>query len=180
MPPTTAVPVISVTALDTEASVARRMIAEAAIAANEAVATFGAARGLPLPYRGQPAPVEAADSGGDDEDAAYGGATVPVPHGLCAAAALRSTMARSTLSTDAPARHAGLGLAAYTQATSPIRRYADLVAHWQVKAVLRGEEPPWGDACALSAHGHLRLCGRTRTRGRRARRHGALVGPLLR
>jgi len=40
-----------------------------------------------------------------------------------------------------PVPHAGLGLSAYCQATSPIRRYADLLVHYQIKAVLRGEVP---------------------------------------
>jgi exoribonuclease-2 len=42
-----------------------------------------------------------------------------------------------------PARHAGLGLATYTQATSPIRRYSDLLTHFQLKAHLRGEALPF-------------------------------------
>ena len=41
-----------------------------------------------------------------------------------------------------PRRHAGLGLDAYVQFSSPIRRYTDLLAHYQVKAFLRGETPP--------------------------------------
>jgi len=39
-----------------------------------------------------------------------------------------------------PARHAGLGLNIYTQATSPIRRYSDLPT-FQLKAHLRGQFP---------------------------------------
>ena len=42
-----------------------------------------------------------------------------------------------------PVRHAGLGLDIYTQATSPIRRYSDLLTHFQLKAHLRGEVPPF-------------------------------------
>jgi len=38
--------------------------------------------------------------------------------------------------------HSGLALDAYCQATSPIRRYVDMIAHYQIKAVLRGEKPP--------------------------------------
>jgi len=44
-------------------------------------------------------------------------------------------MTKSEMST--PARHAGLGLKIYTQATSPIRRYSDLLTHFQLKAHLR-------------------------------------------
>ena len=56
---------------------------------------------------------------------------------------LRSVMTRSITAADAPQRHAGLGLEAYTQITSPIRRYGDLLAHWQLKAALRGDSPPF-------------------------------------
>ena len=46
---------------------------------------------------------------------------------------LRSRMTRGVVHTDAPVPHAGLGLDAYVQVTSPIRRYNDLLAHWQLK-----------------------------------------------
>jgi exoribonuclease-2 len=42
-----------------------------------------------------------------------------------------------------PVRHAGLGLETYSQVTSPIRRYSDLLAHFQIKAHLRGEQLPF-------------------------------------
>jgi len=40
-----------------------------------------------------------------------------------------------------PARHSGLGIDAYSQATSPIRRYVDLIAHRQLKAHLATGQP---------------------------------------
>jgi exoribonuclease-2 len=52
--------------------------------------------------------------------------------------ALRKTFKRSQYR-SAPAPHSGLGLPAYTQATSPMRRYLDLVAHQQLRAHIRGE-----------------------------------------
>jgi exoribonuclease-2 len=39
-----------------------------------------------------------------------------------------------------PAAHIGLGMGTYVQATSPLRRYLDLVVHQQLRAFLRGEE----------------------------------------
>jgi len=42
-----------------------------------------------------------------------------------------------------PKPHNGLSLRAYCQASSPIRRYLDLLVHYQIKAVLRGEKPPF-------------------------------------
>ena len=40
-----------------------------------------------------------------------------------------------------PARHSGLGVAAYSQSTSPIRRYVDLIAHRQLKSHLKTGQP---------------------------------------
>lgn len=37
--------------------------------------------------------------------------------------------------------HAGLGLSAYSRATSPLRRYPDLVTHQQLRAYLGSEAP---------------------------------------
>jgi len=40
-----------------------------------------------------------------------------------------------------PSQHAGLGLPAYTRATSPLRRYLDLVVHQQLRLHLMGYAP---------------------------------------
>lgn len=42
-----------------------------------------------------------------------------------------------------PRRHASIGLDAYAQVTSPIRRYPDLLAAFQIKAFLRGDSLPF-------------------------------------
>eukprot|EP00160_Parvularia_atlantis_P016364 Unigene5163_Nuclearia_a/m.15840 Unigene5163_Nuclearia_a/g.15840 ORF Unigene5163_Nuclearia_a/g.15840 Unigene5163_Nuclearia_a/m.15840 type:complete len:157 (+) Unigene5163_Nuclearia_a:1284-1754(+) len=49
----------------------------------------------------------------------------------------------NTKTTTVPGAHWTLGLASYTQATSPIRRYTDVLVHYQLKAHLRGERPPF-------------------------------------
>lgn len=54
-----------------------------------------------------------------------------LPPGLCRAVALRNRMTRSVTTVAAGAPHAALGLPAYVQFTSPIRRYTDLLAHYQ-------------------------------------------------
>lgn len=43
-----------------------------------------------------------------------------------------------------PERHDGLGVDAYLQVTSPLRRYPDLLLHYQLKAWLKGEATPLG------------------------------------
>jgi len=40
-----------------------------------------------------------------------------------------------------PADHAGLGIGMYSQVTSPLRRYGDLIAHQQLRAFLEGRAP---------------------------------------
>jgi ribonuclease R len=57
------------------------------------------------------------------------------------ATAAAGAVARATMSAE-PSGHEGLDAAAYTQFTSPIRRYGDLVVHRQVRAALAGERPP--------------------------------------
>lgn len=49
--------------------------------------------------------------------------------------AVRNRMTRSTMTTSPGNPHAALGLPAYVQFTSPIRRYTDLLAHYQVPVV---------------------------------------------
>jgi exoribonuclease-2 len=102
----------------------RMLVQEAMILAGEAVARFALERDIPLLYATQ----EVADVGQPVGDALS----------LAQMVALRRTLKRSQYRT-LPAPHAGMGLSAYTQATSPLRRYPDLVVHQQVRAFLRGE-----------------------------------------
>jgi exoribonuclease-2 len=60
--------------------------------------------------------------------------------GLAGSWQLRKAMRPRSLSLK-PSLHQGLGLSVYTQVTSPLRRYTDLLAHQQIRAVLRGEPP---------------------------------------
>jgi exoribonuclease-2 len=63
----------------------------------------------------------------------------PLP-GLAGSYQLRRCMRPRRLQA-APGAHMGLGLAEYTQVTSPLRRYTDLVAHQQIRAFLQGKQP---------------------------------------
>jgi len=100
----------------------RDLVQQAMIAAGEAVARFALERGIALPFSTNEGPAE----------------PVGRPTTLSAMFAARRQLKRSQYR-SAPARHAGLGLPAYTQVTSPLRRYLDLVAHQQLRAYLRGE-----------------------------------------
>jgi len=102
-------------------SAARMLVAEMMILAGEAVGQLGAAASLPLPYRGQEAPRLPPDD-----------VINALPDGPCKGFALRKCMTRSVVS-PTPVRHASLALDAYVQVTSPIRRYTDLIAHFNLK-----------------------------------------------
>jgi exoribonuclease-2 len=68
-----------------------------------------------------------------------------LPSALVRYSAIRRCMPRSEMGIT-PARHATLGLEGYSQVTSPIRRYTDLLAHFQIKAHLRGDPLPFSSA----------------------------------
>jgi exoribonuclease-2 len=112
-------------------SLARQLVAEMMILAGEVAGRYGQAHNLALPFRGQPQP----ELPPEEE-------LLQLPAGFVRACAMRRCMPKSEMSIT-PVRHAGLGLEMYTQATSPIRRYSDLLTHFQLKAHLRGETPPF-------------------------------------
>lgn len=120
---------ISIDILDDSKS--RQLVAEMMILTGEVAAHYGKINSIPLPFRGQPQP----ELPPDEE-------LLLLPAGFVRACAMRRCMPKSEMSIN-PLRHAGLGLDNYTQATSPIRRYSDLLTHFQLKAHLRGEVLPF-------------------------------------
>lgn len=114
-----------------EDSISRQLVAEMMILAGETAGRYAQANNVPLPFRSQPQP----ELPSTEE-------LLKLPAGPVRACAIRRCMPRSELSITA-ARHSSLGLETYTQVTSPIRRYSDLLSHFQIKAHLRGDEPPF-------------------------------------
>lgn len=114
-----------------EDSPARQMVAEMMILTGEVAARYGQEHGLAIPFRSQPQP----ELPPDEE-------LLQLPSGLVRYSAIRRCMPRSEMGIT-PARHATLGLEGYSQVTSPIRRYTDLLAHFQIKAHLRGDPLPF-------------------------------------
>ncbi len=98
---------------------ARDMVTDAMLLAGAAVAAFAEERVLALPFATQPAPDR---QGLPDNPSTY-----------AAMFALRNRMQRTELKCVAEP-HGGLGLPRYVQATSPLRRYLDLVVHQQLRA----------------------------------------------
>jgi exoribonuclease-2 len=94
----------------------RVLVREAMLAAGQAAALYTQQYNLPIPYviqESTPGLAPAEDMAGQFE--------------------LRIRMKRSQLSL-LPGLHAGLGLEPYTRATSPLRRYQDLLVHQQIRA----------------------------------------------
>ncbi|MEB3306179.1 MAG: ribonuclease catalytic domain-containing protein [Cyanobacteriota bacterium] len=119
-----------------EPTASRQMVAEAMILAGAAIADYGHRRQLALPYRSQPvAPVPTLQ-----ELEAY-------PAGPVRLAAIKKCLTRGVVGTRA-LPHFSLGLEAYVQATSPIRRYGDLLVQRQLQAQQEGTPPM--DAATLS------------------------------
>ncbi len=113
----------------TDPSPARSLVAEAMILAGAVVAEHGVRHGLALPYRGQP-PCELPPAA----------ELQALPEGPVRLAALRRCLSRGSTGVT-PSPHFSLGLAAYVQATSPIRRYGDLLVQRQLGAQLQGGTP---------------------------------------
>lgn len=94
----------------------RDMVTDAMLMAGEAAARFAQANGIAIPYAMQPAPDE-----------------IRQPQGIAEMYAYRRLFKPSRASLE-PAAHFGLGLDVYARATSPLRRYADLLVHQQLRA----------------------------------------------
>jgi exoribonuclease-2 len=107
----------------------RSLVAEAMILAGAVAARFGVEHGLALPFRSQ-LPAELPPQAELDA----------LPDGAVRFAAIKRCLSRGLMGTQ-PAAHFSLGLTAYVQATSPIRRYGDLVVQRQIHAQLSGVTP---------------------------------------
>jgi len=104
-------------------SPARRLVSEWMILTNHLAAAYARASGLPLIFRSQPAPGEPIQ--------------VPESYDPVRLQGVFNVLERSRLGLSAES-HWGLGLDAYTQITSPLRRYCDMVVQRQIVAHLGG------------------------------------------
>lgn len=121
------------------------MVREMMLLAGEGAAKFAFKNQIPFPFVSQEAPVIPDD----------------IPGGLAGQFRLRRCMRKRSVGVT-PGMHCGLGLNMYSQVTSPLRRYSDLIAHMQLRAFLDGrklldkdtvlERVAEGDAGAQAAH----------------------------
>jgi exoribonuclease-2 len=99
------------------------LVRECMLIAGEGAGCWAAGNGLAFPYISQEMEISGS-----------------VPSGMAGFYQLRRCMRPRALSTK-PGRHWGLGLETYTQVTSPLRRYTDLLSHLQIRAFLKGDKP---------------------------------------
>ena len=119
------------------------MVRECMLIAGAGAGLWAAQRGVSIPYILQ----EVEEQG-------------KIPSGLAGSYLLRKCMRTRIIQTK-PGRHQGLGIDSYTQVTSPLRRYTDLLVHMQIRAFLHGEKTltsdevlervSLGEAAALAA-----------------------------
>ncbi len=108
----------------------RGLVAECMILANAFVADFCAEHEIPALYRTQPSPSGLPTA--DELDA--------MPNDYIRAISQRRCM-QPAVSSMTPSKHAGLGLERYLQATSPLRRYGDLITHYQIESFIETGTP---------------------------------------
>jgi len=106
----------------------RSLIAELMVLANTAFAQYASEHKFPIIYRGQTDP--------DPSRVDFS----KIPEGPAFDYAVRTGLQKSYTSFT-PVSHATLGLKAYTQATSPIRRYLDLCNQRQMLHFIRSGKP---------------------------------------
>lgn len=99
------------------------VIREMMLLAGEGAAHFAFENQIPFPYVSQEAP------------------DIPskLPEGLAGDFKMVKSMHKRSVGVT-PSSHAGIGIGMYSQVTSPLRRYSDLIAHEQLRAFLDGRE----------------------------------------
>jgi len=101
----------------------RELVREIMLLTGEAVGKFAREKGIPIPFTSQDSTTE----------------EIPAAKSLSEMVAIRRLM-KPSQKTLTPAAHVGLGMEIYVQATSPLRRYLDLVVHQQLRAYIKGED----------------------------------------
>lgn len=118
------------------------IVQEAMIAANAALATWAVTNDVPILFRNHTA-AAAAPSAGDLAEDLRAAIAAGAPNAF-EATRERLAMVMRPATYDATVRgHYALTLPAYTHATSPLRRYADLATQRQIFAALDGRDLPY-------------------------------------
>jgi len=109
-------------------TLSRQLISEAMILYGNLISNFTKVNKIPVPYRVQQRIDKASNDNIQDSD-----------NKVLYNFLLKKTMGKSYYSIN-PMPHSSLGLTSYLHATSPIRRYADLVVNYQINRYLNNKE----------------------------------------
>ncbi len=116
------------------------VVSELMVLYNRELARLLVDAGAPAVFRVQPQPIDREALPADDDP--------------LRAVRMRRLLPPASVSLE-PGPHRSIGVEAYVQATSPIRRYVDLVAQRQARSIVRGERTPPHDAADVATVCHL-------------------------
>ena len=137
-----------------EASIVDSLVPNMMILACEVAATWTSKRGIHMPYRGTHANPELGS-------ALEYKTTVLDPfvekNGFIPLSGVVDylTLAGHGYTSIDPVEHLILGTNAYTKVTSPLRRYGDMLAHWQIEAAIRHEAETGKSLIGCTDHSFL-------------------------
>ncbi len=131
---------IGISRIDRE-NPSRMLVSELMILANSLMAEFLSKHNVPAVFRSQPDPKQRLFQG--------------VEPSLFLNCMQRRQLSRAVIGIK-PQNHSGLGVKAYVTATSPIRRYYDLMTQRQIRGIL-GYEPPYTGEALESMLQHLEI-----------------------
>jgi exoribonuclease-2 len=135
----------------------RQLVTDAMLMAGEAAARLAQREGVVVPYALQAAPDELRSPSTLSEMYAY------------------RRFFKPSQSSSAPGHHFGLGLPQYSRATSPLRRYLDLVTHQQLRALVTGGTPLGAEAVAERIGASEAVSGLVRRAERLSNQHWKLA-----
>ncbi|KAJ2962928.1 hypothetical protein NQZ79_g1961 [Umbelopsis isabellina] len=143
------IPNITITKRDQAQSVARSMVAECMIMAGRVTSAMSTEHGIPMVYRMQEPPnVELFSTSEQELVKSILSSRNPIDGSipLSEAFQLLPFISPGSATTQPGRPHWMMGLTnGYTKVTSPLRRYLDIVAHWQLKAALLNEPIPFSE-----------------------------------
>lgn len=111
------------------------MVTSVMVLAGEIAAQWSADRNVPIPYLSQPDSEKNRELIKTYTESTYYPLLSRGEETREHATQLRALVGESKLSTT-PARHFFMGVDMYAKVTSPLRRYSDLLAHWQIENAL--------------------------------------------
>ncbi|KAK4513949.1 uncharacterized protein ATC70_005956 [Mucor velutinosus] len=141
-------PAVRVTLDKSAFSPARKMVAETMIIGGRIASQFAHAHNIPLPFRVQVWNPDASNAQCRlREELLASRDPISGMIGTQDMAKYMSILPPSTVTTQSNQPHVIMGIQdGYTRATSPLRRYMDMVVHWQLKSHLLGEPLPFSSS----------------------------------